>query len=293
MVISGFTGAGVLIYHSFNAWDESPIKTTVEEQPVTELTLPKVTVCPPKNSITDLNYDLMMTENKTLDNDTRNELTQYATELLYDQLYEKILTNISLLEDNERYYNWYHGYTQITLPYTNDAFGTLSYTLTTSAASGYISTKNFNAEFDADKVEKHIYIDINIRSPQTDNPNVTLHFDVQRIVMKNLMEDEYDETCLSLVYQFGAFYSFNRKHSCISDLDMVTINRSYTPPKEETYTFTHGRSVNMESVRKQPLTLLPGFRFKWYYSGLEAKPSALFANLAETKIFVRCAIHYF
>ena len=74
VVIAGFTGAGVIIHQSFQSWDESPVKTTIETHPIAEITFPKVTVCPPKNTYTDLNYDLMMAENMTLDNETRNEL---------------------------------------------------------------------------------------------------------------------------------------------------------------------------------------------------------------------------
>ena len=66
VVIAGFTGAGVLIYRSFQDWDENPVTTTIETRPITEITFPKVTVCPPKDTYTDLNYDLMMTENMIL-----------------------------------------------------------------------------------------------------------------------------------------------------------------------------------------------------------------------------------
>ena len=65
VVIAGFVGASLLIKESFDSWSESPIKTTVETLPISDITLPKVTVCPPKNTFTDLNYDLMMTENIT------------------------------------------------------------------------------------------------------------------------------------------------------------------------------------------------------------------------------------
>ena len=78
VVIAGFTGAGVLIYSSFQSWSDSPVKTTIETHPIAEITFPKVTVCPPKNTYTDLNYDLMMTENMTLNNDIRNGLENYA-----------------------------------------------------------------------------------------------------------------------------------------------------------------------------------------------------------------------
>ena len=78
VVIGGFTGAGVLIYQSLQSWSDSPVKTTIETHPITELTFPKVTVCPPANTYTDLNYDLMMTKNMTLDTDTKIELIFYS-----------------------------------------------------------------------------------------------------------------------------------------------------------------------------------------------------------------------
>ena len=84
VVIGGFTGACYMIYESFQSWADSPVKTTIETLPTTEITFPKVTVCPPRNTFTDLNYYLMMTENMTLDNDTRQELTNFAAEMLYD-----------------------------------------------------------------------------------------------------------------------------------------------------------------------------------------------------------------
>ena len=81
VVIAGFTGAGVIIYKSFQDWNESPIKTTIETLPIKDISFPKVTVCPPKNTFTDLNYHLKKLENITLDNDTRNDLANYAKEL--------------------------------------------------------------------------------------------------------------------------------------------------------------------------------------------------------------------
>ena len=119
VVFVGFTGAGVIIYQSLQSWADSPVKTTIETHPITEITFPKVTVCPPKNTYTDLNYDLMMAKNMTLHNGTRNELTSYAVELLYDHLYDLVMTNLSKIEDNDRYYNWYHGYTHIDIPYVS------------------------------------------------------------------------------------------------------------------------------------------------------------------------------
>ena len=71
---------------------------------------------PPKNTFTNLNYDLMMLENMTLDNDTRDELTQFAVGLIQEEIYKDV-KRISLIQEDNRYYNWYRGYTPITLPY--------------------------------------------------------------------------------------------------------------------------------------------------------------------------------
>ena len=55
VVCSGFCGAFVLIYQSFESWEESPITTTIETLPISEITFPKVAVCPPKDAFTNLN----------------------------------------------------------------------------------------------------------------------------------------------------------------------------------------------------------------------------------------------
>ena len=68
IVCGGFTGAIYLIHLSFQSWNESPIKTTIETLPISEVTFPKITVCPPKNTYTNLNYDLIKVSNKTLEN---------------------------------------------------------------------------------------------------------------------------------------------------------------------------------------------------------------------------------
>ena len=108
VVISGFTGSILIIRESFQSWSDSPIKTTIETLPISKIKLPKVTVCPPMNVFTDLNYDYVKTENKTLTEEMRDEMFQYALHVLKE---DDFLMNNKLLEDN-RFYNWYHGYTQ-------------------------------------------------------------------------------------------------------------------------------------------------------------------------------------
>ena len=175
VVVGGFTGAGVLIYNSFEAWNESPVKTTIETKPIRDIIFPKVTVCPPKNTYTDLNYDLKMAENITLDNATRNELTAFAMGQLYDNLYAIVWKNISKLETIDRYLNWYHGYNSIQPPrYVSNSKTPVDYTFEIGATSGTIYTKYFGEKFDADNVESDFKYLIVVNNGNFDeNPNVT------------------------------------------------------------------------------------------------------------------------
>ena len=67
IVIAGFSGAFYIISQSFLTWQESPIITTVDVLPMSQIKFPKVTVCPPRGTYTSLNYDIMLAEKITLD----------------------------------------------------------------------------------------------------------------------------------------------------------------------------------------------------------------------------------
>ena len=277
-MIVGFTGAGILINTSFQSWAESPVKTTIETLPITEITFPKVTVCPPKNTFNDLNYDLLMTEKMTLDNDTRQELANYAVELLYDRLYDDIMRNMSKLEENDRYYNWYHGYTEIKLPYIRYD-GDNSYYMNTAASSGSVTTQYFGEEFDADKVETGpLYYLINVWPPASvrNNPKVTLHLDIEKVSMEDLSSGQ-DRLRVGYTTIIETHKTFN-----------------YTPPKggnTEYYSIELSRRVIPADLRKQKLNMMSGFRVSWRYSGVEVVPEAKYYNNSEyypsTMAFIR------
>ena len=187
-VISGFIGAGTLINESFQAWDESPIKTTIETLPITEMTFPKVTVCPPRNTYTNLNYDLMRTDNMTLDNETIQDLTSYALELLNDELFNIKWRNMSKIQENDRFLHWYQGITEIRLPYFEGDTNQVTYKINTCATSGTIYTQYFGKKFYAKLVDFYFDYMIRVHPPDSvsyDN-NVSLHFDVDKISLEEL-----------------------------------------------------------------------------------------------------------
>ena len=109
VVFTGFSVAGFIIFKSFRDWEESPVKTTIETLPITEITFPKVTVCPPKNTYTDLNYHLIMANNQTVSIEARNNLINYATEILnHEILFKATMGNLKKLDDKDQNYNLYH-----------------------------------------------------------------------------------------------------------------------------------------------------------------------------------------
>ena len=73
VVITGFSCAFTLIQQAFDIWNESPISTTLEILPISRITFPNVTVCPPKNSVLDLNFDLQLAEKNKMDDYLRNK----------------------------------------------------------------------------------------------------------------------------------------------------------------------------------------------------------------------------
>ena len=100
---------------------------------------PEVTVCPPRNTFTDLNYDLMIAEKIILNDNMRYEMLEYVLQLI--EADEILNNNLTKMAEDNRYYNWYHGFTDIELPffYTSsydNVPSRLKYYLYTSATSG-------------------------------------------------------------------------------------------------------------------------------------------------------------
>ena len=149
VVFAGFSAAFMLINTAFTHWSQSPIATTIETLPISKIRFPNVTVCPPHNSFLDLNYDIIKSKNIMIDNATREELSVIAQDIVQDGFHKEMMKNLSKLEDPERYYNWYHGYTKMFYPFFHEAFNRYNYPIETFATSGNISTQSFGDKFDA------------------------------------------------------------------------------------------------------------------------------------------------
>ena len=272
VVLSGFIAAAILIYHSVQNWAQSPVKTTISTLPITDLRFPKVTVCPPKDTFTNLNFDLLLTKNLTLNNDTRSMFADYAFELLHDSFYSEVIQNVSIISDEDRYYNWYHGFTRLDLPFWQDT--QLEYPVYTAAASGAISTKYFQRKFDASKIDLNLRFSLIITTPPLaqSNENVTLYYEMEKISLQDLSSG------LELYYFDG--YGYLKQED-----KYITVN--ITAPKKSYYVNLDRKKVQEEDLKTMKVNLMPGFKIKWSYENKEMKGKDEYSKWGNTVEFVK------
>lgn len=292
VVIFGFTGAGVLIYQSFEAWAQSPVSTIVETMPISKITFPKVTVCPPKNTYTNLNYDLthiVSKRSKQPENETKSEnedLKNHALQLLYDLLHNQLMRNLSKLNDDNRYYNWYHGHTNVDVPYPNSDINSgpmvstdLYYKFESYALSGNISTPDFyintmpmtdsQISFDqmfekAENLEPDIFYDIIIYSHDdfSCNKNITLNLQLQK---KSLKE-------LSSGFDKFSFVSSDCSQTSFTDKKLnqeAHLFENYSPSGSSKTVKLYRKAPNAVENVQTASFYIPGFDLKWHYTGLD------------------------
>ena len=193
----------------------------------------------------------MMTENMTLDNDTIHELWNYTLEIIDEHLYNTMLTNFSRLVDNDRYYNWFHGYTEIELPFYDVDGANLA--VNTAAKSGTISTQYFGDKFDVNKVETKAYFKVKVDVPMDsvrENPNVTLNFDIETVTM----DLSIGEDSILLGQELIPIHT-------------TKMNKSFSPPGWDTYIVLK-RETTHEDLKAVDMKLMPGFRLSWSFTGI-------------------------
>ena len=266
VVLTGFTAAGYLIQTSFQSWADSPIKTTIETLPISEIKFPKVTVCPPKNTYTDLNYDLMLAENFTLTKKMRDNLISYSQKVIDEHTF---MDDLNMFQEEDRYYNWYYGYSKIERTYT-DQYGRLNYDIFTSATSGVVTTQYFGEQFQSHLVKRNLLYHVNVYPPLSvrNNPNVTLHIKLEKLSMTG-MSAGWDNIVLE-----GS--------NIEAGLSSATFN--FTPPSEKRWIALTRNNITKEDLKTMDLESMPGFNLSWYYSGAEVQQAN---KLYDTQNFTR------
>ena len=105
--------------------------------------------------------------------------------------------DLNKLEETNRFYNWYHGYTKIYKPSTNkNKHG--DYDIETSAISGSISSQYFGQKYQSHLVREFAFPMVRVYPPKSacNNENITFHFKLEKVSITGLSlsdgKDEYD-----------------------------------------------------------------------------------------------------
>ena len=291
IVASGFTVAGLLINESFQSWSQSPVKTTIETLPISDITFPKVTVCPPKNTFTNLNHELVLADNRTWTDEMMYDWNDTAVKLIDEHVFMDVWNAIQ--EDN-RYFNWYHGYTKISPPtITEDTFkckNCLKMNIDTFATAGVIQTQYYGEPFQSHLVDTKLYFNINICPPKSayNKSDVTLNFKVEKRSIMGLSSGWDQVTIVDTE---------------LDNEDQIEDYFSFTPPGDiysylylDTYTCRNlrfWREVSQDDVEDQDMDLMPGFKLSWWYTGLESGPESNYHEEENplSKQFIRYNFH--
>ena len=274
VVLGGFSCALYLIHESFQSWTESPISTNIETLPIRKIRFPKVTVCPPKNTYTDLNYDLIMAKNITISYEKRLELFKYAMSMIDDLSY---MDKLNMLHEDYRFYNWYYSLTAIDQPKLDEDEGLMTLNVDTSALAGNIYTQYFGYLFQKEKVANKVRLTVTVNIPKTilTDTNVTLHFNIEKQSMLGI-SDNQEQYMLSLM------------DGGVEDPkpDVVNITRNFTPPRYYEREFgMKKRDVKISDIDALEMYLMPGFKFSWFYTGNQYPPEVITYQDFEIKIY--------
>ena len=299
VVITGFVLSGIIIQKSFDSWSETPVKTVIETLTITDMKFPKVTICPPQKTYTDLNYDLMMTKNMTLTKEMRDELFKYAVEFINEDSF--ILNNWTKIHEKERAYNWYHGYTEMRSPiyYQHNSQNN---DICTSATSGVVTTQYYGERLTKlDLIERKLYYSVYIYPPKIENAKINLI--VEKVTMPGLSEGSEDQLAINRnlleVYQTNMLTNFTVSCSKYND-DVDNDDEHYDDLnrtclsylfEDDAFQFeyidiTYVRDISTTDVEHTKLDVMPGFTIIWWYNDPEVTPDNKYTDFEINKQFV-------
>ena len=177
-----------------------------------------------------------------------------------------------------------------TPPKLNFANPELYHEITTYATSGNMVTKYFGDTFNPEKVERYLKYDIifnNFYYSQNYkmNKNITLHVNIEKLTMKKKAKiyngQKPVKDWIRIVNESSRY---NKDYI---SLESKHFSEKYNPPGNYEKMFYTYRSISMDDIKKQSLSLMPGFKLSWYYSGMQVEPYPYYAGYFDTKPFIR------
>ena len=260
IVALSFVTSIILIESLFSSWSEDPISTTVETKPISKSPFPRVSVCPPANSMTSMNWDLKKAENLNLTEGFKQHLANISAELIEDEAFNVLEREEKKFVEENKFLNWYTGFTKPTLPH-NDIYDGYKYSLFTSAVKGSISTPDFQEPFKLEKFKKKclyeytIYLRENIT-----NITTSLVLNIRLEIVGELGAREYE----SLYIEAPG----NNKNELLKHSDDIT--RTYLVDqhfvgRNNKLKLRFIRRLDETPNRKLNLTRITGVSFNWHF----------------------------
>ena len=195
IVFLSFCISGFFIVLESQDWHYDPISTVVDTLPIKKLTkFPSVTVCPPKDSHTGLNYDLVRADNITLGENDREDIATKASELVLLENSEEIISMLALFGEKDFHKNWYEGFTKVSFLQKYESRWIYFYS--TSLTSGIFSTPIMYGEF-----QKTSYVTLEFLLLLDQNIS-TLHANNHFVIELNITMFQTDSTIEKIIFGF-------------------------------------------------------------------------------------------
>ena len=191
--------------------------------------------------------------NLTIDNERKQELIDTESAKIHDSYIYKILKNLSKIEEENKFYNWYHGYTRIFKGLPVWESDRQNYNIFTSATSGSIKTQYYGYQYDPEKIEKKLFYRVTLYAPFwiVGNPDYTLTLEIEKVSMRVPPD--------VMILQYGLSIS---KFDIENKLVVVNI----TKPSRTTI-LSFSREADSSQIGMNTfLGSIPGFNLKWNYN---------------------------
>ena len=231
--------------------------------------------CPPNN----IKQPLELFLSSVFAIDIKDKLIDEARDEVHEKVYNEFVKNISKLQEENRFYNWYHGFTEVQFPYwcdegcASDSAG-LQYEIKTSATSGFIKTQYFGDNYDADKVERYLAYEVKKEKPSNENTNfISIRLEKIQMTVNGESKENWEFNVDKVDFM----------NTEITNNDLLLQN--VTAPFEQTSRlFTDRKLVQISDAKA--LDTMPGFRFSWS-SNPDASSETLYIEHQANKEFRR------
>ena len=138
LVVASFSLAIVLICNSFEGWSEKPVSSVISTRAIKDLNFPNVTICPPKNTNTALNYDLVQL-NVIFTASMREKVEEEVDSTFFETDIKEYMKTLLHITNENNLRAVYNGFQTIPVPLGHSGFQ-----VKLSGASGEVSLPGFN-----------------------------------------------------------------------------------------------------------------------------------------------------